>query len=202
MAIRKQLRIMPKMKIKKSDLSFHVFCLFDLDSPSHADLGLSYRSIEIHILFWFFESPKWKLRIWRPKSISGIKTSQTVNRKKKPKSTLFFKEKKNLINKKWIKKEFSVINLSTFLCTKKPKEASFGVNPVHDLYKNNEKYTQPGRFGVKSPFHYSIKRSILQSIAELIQKKKRKWTKYENSTEQAANCKPRTDSLFHVIQTN
>ena len=25
--------------------------------------------------------------------------------------------------------------------------------PVHDLYKNNEKYTQPGRFGVKSPFH-------------------------------------------------
>ena len=94
LAIRKQLRIMPKMKIKKSDLSFHVFCLFDLDSPSHADLGLSYRSIEIHILFWFFESPKWKLRIWRPKSISGIKTSQTVNRKKKPKSTLFLKKKK------------------------------------------------------------------------------------------------------------
>ena len=34
-----------------------------------------------------------------------------------------------------------------------PKEASFGVNPVHDLYRNNEKYTQPGRFAVKSPFH-------------------------------------------------
>ena len=120
-------------------------------------------------LFWFFESPKWKLRIWRPKSISGIKTSQTVNRKKKPKSTLFFKEKKNLINKKWIKNEFS-----TFLRTKKQKEASFGVNPVHDLYRNNEKYTQPGSFGVKSPSHYSIKRSILQSIAELIQKKEKK----------------------------
>ena len=78
---------------------------------------------------------------------------------------------------------------------------------MHDLHKNNEKYTQPGRFGVKSPFLYSIKRSILQSIAELIQKKKkerkkRKWTKYENNTEQAANCKPRIDSLFHVIQTN
>ena len=139
-----------------------------------------------------------------------MNTSQTVNRKKKPKSTLFLKEKKNLINKKWIKKEFSIINLSTFFCTKKPKETSFGVNPdpVRDLYKkNNEKYTQPGRFGVKSPFHYSIKRSILQlqSIADLIQKKKRKkrkWTKYENNTEQEANCKPRTDSLFHAIQTN
>ena len=79
---------------------------------------------------------------------SGIKTSQTVNRKKKPKSTLFLKKKKNLINKKWIKNEFS-----TFLRTKKPKEASFGVNPVHDLYRNNEKYTQPGRFAVTSPFH-------------------------------------------------
>lgn len=55
-----------------------------------------------------------------------------------------------------MKKEFSIINLSTFFCTKKPKEASFGVNPVHDLYKNNEKYTQPGTFGVKSPFHYLI----------------------------------------------
>lgn len=55
-----------------------------------------------------------------------------------------------------MKKEFRIINLSAFFCNKKPKEASFGVNPVHDLYKNNEKYTQPGTFGVKSPFHYLI----------------------------------------------
>ena len=160
-------------------------------------------------LFWFFESPKWKLRIWRPKSISGMNTSQTHNRKKKPKSTLFFKEKKNLINKKWIKKEFSIINLSTFFCTKKPKETSFGVNPdpVHDLYKkNNEKYTQPGRFGVKSPFHYSIKRSILQSIAELIQKKEKKekeinkiYMKIIHNKQQTASL---VQSLFHAIQTN
>ena len=68
--------------------------------------------------------------------------------KEKAQIHTFFKEKKNLINKKWIKNEFS-----TFLRTKKPKEASFGVNPVHDLYRNNEKYTQPGRFAVTSPFH-------------------------------------------------
>ena len=51
--------------------------------------------------------------------------------------TFFKRKKKNLINKKWIKKEFSIINLSTLFCTEKPKEASFGVNPdpVHDLYK-------------------------------------------------------------------
>ena len=72
LAIRKQLRIMPKMKIKKSDLSFHVFCLFVcliwtlllmLIWGFHIDPS---KSIS---LFWFFESPKWKLRIWRPKSI-------------------------------------------------------------------------------------------------------------------------------------
>ena len=70
LAIRKQLRIMPKMKIKKSDLSFHVFCLFVwliwtllpmLIWGFHIDPS---KSIS---LFWFFESPKWKLRIWRPK---------------------------------------------------------------------------------------------------------------------------------------
>ena len=53
---------MPKMKIKKSDLSFHVFCLFDLDSPSHADLGLSYRSIEIHIFILIFWEPKMEVK--------------------------------------------------------------------------------------------------------------------------------------------
>ena len=48
---------------------------------------------------------------------------------------------------------------------------------MHDLYKNNEKYTQPGRFAVKSPFRF-----INQS-------------KYENNTEQEANCKPRTEFI-------
>ena len=74
------------------------------------------------------------------------------------------------------------MNSARFSAPKKPKEASFGVNPVHDLYRNDEKYTQPGRFAVNHLF-------INQS-------------KYENNTEQAANCKPPTDSLFHVIQTN
>ena len=94
LAIRKQLRIMPKMKIKKSDLSFHVFCLFDLDSPSHADLGLSYRSIEIHIFILIFWEPKMEVKDLEAQINSGIKTSQMVNRKKKPKSTLFLKKKK------------------------------------------------------------------------------------------------------------
>ena len=82
------------MKIKKSDLSFHVFCLFDLDSPSHADLGLSYRSIEIHIFILIFWEPKMEVKDLEAQINSGIKTSQMVNRKKKPKSTLFLKKKK------------------------------------------------------------------------------------------------------------
>ena len=155
---------------------FPVF--FYLDSPFHVDLELLYRSIQIHIFILIFWEPKMEVKDLEAQiNFRHEHFPKRSTERKSPNPHFFFKRKKNLINKKWIKKEFSIINLSTFFCTKKPKETSFGVNPdpVHDLYKkNNEKYTQPGRFGVKSPFHYSIKRSILQSIAELIQKKEKK----------------------------
>ena len=53
---------MPKTKIKKKVTSPFPFFFFDLDSPFHIDLGLLYRSIQIHIFILIFWEPKMEVK--------------------------------------------------------------------------------------------------------------------------------------------